>query len=299
MKPTFWIKITFLIALTAAALVLGSPKVSRAGELINGGKLALTDGVASVDGSAGGGIATWAVIAGGETRDGVGASANATLVSLPDYELRDFGARLGLYDRLELSLAQQSFDTGATGAKLGLGSGFTFDQTIVGAKVRLLGDAVFDQDRLTPQISVGLQYKSNDRKAIIQAIGGKRADDIEAYLAATKILLDKSLIINGTVRMTRANQTGLLGFGGDRSDDYKPQFEGSFAWMANRRLVIGAEYRTKPDNLGFAREQDWMDVFVAFAPTRRVSVTLAYADLGDIATFRNQRGLYASLQAGF
>jgi hypothetical protein len=55
----------------------------------------------------------------------------------------------------------------------------------------------------------------------------------------------------------------------------------------------------KPNNLGFAREQDAYDAFIAWAPTKHVSLTLAYVSLGDIATFKNQRGAYASLQAGF
>ena len=55
----------------------------------------------------------------------------------------------------------------------------------------------------------------------------------------------------------------------------------------------------KPDNLGIAREDDWFDVFVAYAPTRNVSLTVAYADLGNIVIKDNQRGLYASLQVGF
>ena len=54
-----------------------------------------------------------------------------------------------------------------------------------------------------------------------------------------------------------------------------------------------------PDNLGIAHEDDWYDLFVAWAPTRHVSVTLAYADLGNIVIADNQRGVYASLQVGF
>jgi hypothetical protein len=42
-----------------------------------------------------------------------------------------------------------------------------------------------------------------------------------------------------------------------------------------------------------------MDLFAAYAINKTVSVTAAYVDLGDIATFKNQRGLYVSLQAGF
>ena len=58
------------------------------------------------------------------------------------------------------------------------------------------------------------------------------------------------------------------------------------------------DYRTKPDNLGL-KEDDWMDIFAAFAISKNLSVTAAYADLGQIATFRGQRGMYLSLQAGF
>ncbi len=60
---------------------------------------------------------------------------------------------LGLFDRVELSLARQDFDTGVTGAKLGLGEGFTFKQTVAGVKVRLIGDAVYDQDTWLPQVA--------------------------------------------------------------------------------------------------------------------------------------------------
>lgn len=69
--------------------------------------------------------------------------------------------------------------------------------------------------------------------------------------------------------------------------------------MLTRKLVVGAEYRTKPDNLGFAAEDDSYDLFAAWALRRNVSVTAAYVDLGDIATVRRQRGLFLSLQGGF
>ena len=99
--------------------------------------------------------------------------------------------------------------------------------------------------------------------------------------------------------MTKANQIGILGFGGDRNDSYKPQLEGSIAWLLNRNLAIGAEYRMKPDNLGIAREDNVWDAFVAWAPNKHVSLTVAYVDLGNIVIRDNQRGWYASLQVGF
>ena len=49
----------------------------------------------------------------------------------------------------------------------------------------------------------------------------------------------------------------------------------------------------------FAKEDGAFDVFAAYALNKNLSATIAYVDLGDIATFKNQRGVYISLQAGF
>ena len=89
-------------------------------ELRQGGKLLLTRGVSAIEGAGGGGLASWALIGGNATRDGLGAQAHGTYVTLPDYSLRAGGLAVGLFDRFELSYAHQSFDTGKTGAKLGI-----------------------------------------------------------------------------------------------------------------------------------------------------------------------------------
>ncbi|CAN5197602.1 DUF3034 family protein [soil metagenome] len=264
-----------------------------------GGKLLLTGGVSTVEGSGGGGIATWALTSGYGAEDGVGGNLHATYIHLPDYEFRSVGAAVGLWDRVEMSVARQEFDTGKTGALLGLGKGFTFTQDVIGVKVKVFGDAVYDSDGWLPQVAVGVQHKSNDQGAIISAVGGKDDQGTDYYVAASKLFLAQSVLVSGTVRWTKANQTGLLGFGGDRKDDYSTEFESSVGWLASRNLVLGAEYRTKPDNLGFAKEDDWFDVYAAYALNKHVSITAAYADLGSIATFEDQRGLYLSLQVGF
>ncbi|RST30198.1 DUF3034 family protein [Sphingomonas ginkgonis] len=282
----------------AAAVCCSSPVLARS-EWRAGGKLLLTNGVSTVDGPAGGGLATWAVIAGEETSDGIGGSVHATYVPLRDFALTGVGAAIGYRDRIEISVAHNSFDTRAAGAALGLGRGFRFNQDDIGVKVRLFGHAVYDQDRLLPQVAVGLEYKRADKDAIIHAVGGRHASGVDVYVAATKLLLRHSLLLNGTVRLTRANQFGLLGFGGDRDHGYRPQAEGSAALLLSRNLAVGAEARTKPDNLGFAREQDSYDLFLAWAPAHHLTVTTAYVDLGDIATFRRQTGAFLSLQASF
>ncbi|HLY81077.1 MAG TPA: DUF3034 family protein [Caulobacteraceae bacterium] len=269
------------------------------GGLLDSGKLLLTGGVSNIEGAGGGGLATWATITGYESDSGVGANVHATYVGVQNYSLTDYGVAVGFANRVELSYARQQFDTGATGALLGLGKGFTFDQDVFGAKVRLIGDVVFDQNSWLPEISAGVQYKTNDKSAIVHAVGAKDASGTDFYIAATKLFLDQSVLVDTTVRFTKANQTGLLGFGGDKHNDYEPQFEGSVAYLVNKHFAVGAEVRTKPDNLGFAREDDWYDVFAAYAINKHLSFTVAYANLGDIATLKNQNGVYVSLQAGF
>ncbi|MDZ4364261.1 DUF3034 family protein [Brevundimonas sp.] len=291
-----------LAALMVTTALAGSATAQMADwipESRPGGKLLLTGGVSSIEGAGGGGLATWAVTTGYGAGDGIGANVHATWVDLPDYEFRSAGVAIGLWDRVELSAARQEFDTQDTGALLGLGSGFTFTQDVYGLKVRVLGDAVYGQDTWMPQVAVGVQYKTNDQGAVIAAVGGQDDEGVDLYVAATKLFLAESLLVNGTLRWTEANQTGLLGFGGDAEGDPSLQFEGSVGWLVSRNLVIGAEYRTKPDNLSFAEEEDWMDVYAAWAINKNLSVTAAWADLGSIATFDDQRGLYLSIQAGF
>jgi hypothetical protein len=275
-----------------------SPPPPRA-DLLDSGKLLATGGVSEIEGAGGGGLVPWALITGYGTQDAIGANVHYTYVDLPNYTLQSAGVAVGLFDRVEFSYAREAFDTGSTGGKLGLGNGFTFDLDVVGAKVKLLGDAVYDQDSWLPQIAAGAQYKANDRGAVIRAIGGRDSDGVDFYLAATKLFLAQSLLLNGTIRETRANQFGILGFGGDKNNGYTTQFEGSAALLLSRQFAVGAEYRTKPDNLGFAAEDNAFDVFAAYFLNKNLSATLAFVDLGDIATQRNQNGVYVSLQAGF
>lgn len=266
---------------------------------MTGGKLLATGGVSQLEGAAGGGLTPWAVIGGYGTADQVGANAFITKVYADNYRLTTYGGAVGLFDRVEISAAKQVFDTRSVGAALGLGKGYEFRQTVLGAKVRLFGDAVLDQDTWLPQVSAGIQYKDNERDTLLKAIGANSGNGTDFYLSATKLILDYSLLLNGTVRMTKANEIGILGFGASNDHDYEPMVEGSVGYLINRNLVVGVEYRSKPDNLAIVKESDWFDVFVAWVPTKNVSLTVAYADLGTVAIKDDQKALYLSLQVGF
>lgn len=262
-----------------------------------GGKLLLTRGITNVEGAGGGGLTPWATITGNETDRGIGASAHFSYVSVSDFDIESFGAAVGFYDRLELSYSQMTLDTRDAGAALGLGAGYEIGQDIWGAKLRVAGDAVYGQDTWLPQIAIGAQYKKAGRGALVQALGADKDDGIDVYASATKIFLSESLLANATLRYTGANQSGLLGFMGQDDMSLQPEF--SLGYLLSRRLLVGGEYRFKPDNLAFAQEDDFLDLFGAFAVNENLTLTAGYVDLGSIATFDGQRGLYLSAQIGF
>ncbi len=259
----------------------------------------LTGGVNTIEGAAGGGLTPWALIGGYGTRDQIGANVFATQVEIDDYRLSVRGAVIGLFDRLELSVAEQRFDTRQVGAALGLGAGFTIRQEVFGAKLRIAGDAILDQDRWLPQLAIGVEHKRNNRGALLRAIGARDDSGTDVYLSATRLFLAQSTLVNATLRATKANQAGILGFGGDRRSGYRLQPEFSLAYLLNRHLAVGGEYRFKPNNLAIAEEDDWWDLFIAWAPSKHLSLTLAYADLGNIVIRDRQRATYLSLQVGF
>ena len=300
----------------APALIAASAAVFCATAQADTGKLLLTGGVSSVDGAAGGGLTPWAVIGSNATDDEVGATAFVTRVGTKDYDLNGYGVAIGLHDRFELSLARQDFDTQGTGTALGL-PGLRLKQTILGVKARVYGDAVLDSDNFIPQIAVGAQYKTLGSTGLddtLNALGAKRTG-VDLYVSATKLLLGQSLLLNATLRATKANQNGLLGYGatlGGKEDKYSLQPEFSVAYLLSRNLAVGAEYRFMRNKLETAgnaaglgnglRAGDWKDIFVAWAPTKNFSLTLAYVDLGVIVPAvvkRKQTGYYLSGQVAF
>ncbi len=306
-------------AIVATFLSLGA-NVAFA-EMSYSNKLLLTGGVSQVEGAAGGGLTPWAVIGGYGTNNEIGGNVHYAYAKTNDFKLDSYGVTIGIYNRVELSVAQQKFDVSDLRNKVSTGLGADaigrnkIEQTIIGAKVRVLGEAVLDADTWMPQVAVGLQYKKNHDGDFVTGgvIGAKKDHGTDFYVAATKLLLDKNILLNGTLRLTKANQFGLLGFGGAKNDNYRPELELSAAYLLSKNIAIGAEYRMKPNNLentvGGAvnlKEDDAFDIFVAYAPTKNISLTAAYVNLGNIATVKavgadygRQDSIYLSAQVGF
>ena len=275
-----------------ALSIIGAQLVCAAACASNS-KLVGTGGVTQIEGSAGGGLVPWATIAGLETSEEIGGSAFYTHLAPKDFALTSIGVAVGLHDRVELSTARQIFDLGDSAP------GESIRMDIVGAKLRIAGDALFDHRAWMPQISVGAQYKINrDFESIPRSLGAHDDSGVDLYLAATKVfiagLAGRSTLVNLTVRATESNQLGLLGFGGGAGYSLQPEF--TLASFLTDKVIVGAEYRFKPDNLSAAREDDFADAFIAWLPRKTWALVAAYADLGAIANKKGQRGWYASLQ---
>ena len=282
--PVLWIA-------TLLCCVVAAPR-ARAGD-----RLAWTGAITQVEGSAGGGLVPWALIAGLGTSDQIGGNAHLSYVSTSDFELRSAGLAVGVHDRVELSFTRQRFDASS------VIPGLTLGQDVVGLKLRIAGDAVFAPDHWWPQLAIGAQYKRTlDFEVLPKAVGAKHGQDVELYLAATKLyfaaVVGRNAIVNLSLRRTRANQFGLLGFGGDRRDSYSlaPEFSAAI-WLRDNWLA-GGEYRCKPSDLGAFREDNALDAFVAWNAVKALTVTVAYADLRHIAGKPDQRGYYLSLWLG-
>lgn len=296
--------------LAASLLALASLNVSPA--LASTGKLVLTGGISTIEGAGGGGLTPWAMIGTQATENEIGVAANLSYGRMNDYRLETKSVMLGWNERVELSLGQQSFDTGVTGRTLVGPQGVDLEQTIIGAKVRLFGDAILDADRLMPAVSVGVQHKRLDAGDLAPTLRSLNASTsgTDFYVAATKLFLKQGVLVNGTLRATKANQNGLLGFGGNNNNSYELMPEFSVAKMLRDNLAVGAEYRLMPNNLrldtpngnGLASDH-WKDIFVAWAPSKNVSLTAAYVDLGRIVPAttngRDQTGFYLSAQLAF
>ncbi|MGC8702249.1 MAG: DUF3034 family protein [Thiomonas sp.] len=316
-----------------------------------GSRLLATSGVTEVGGSTGGGISPWAVIAGYDTGDEVGGSVTGTYVSVPNYGLTTLGAAVGIHNRFEISVAHENLNVnvgalsslGVLGNQAGglslisspnpninLGNQ-TISMDVLGLKARLFGDMLYTP---YPQVSVGIKYKKNNDFnsnfsglgpiGIPKFFGAAKDSGTDFYVAATKVFLNgifhRVTLVNLTLRGTKANAMGLLGFGtnsangiagalGTKSDNsYHAELEGSAAVFLRPDVAVGGELRQQPDNMKYpvnaaataiGSPGTMKDVFIAYFPNKSLSLTAAYADLGPLPFQASNKGIYLSLNGTF
>jgi len=268
-------------------------------QAISRSRLLATGGASTIEGAAGGGIVPMAVLAGYGAQEEQGAVAFGSYVDTGDYQLEVVGGSWSWRNRIELSFAQQKLTHDSLTKALSLPTD-SISQRIISAKLRVAGDLIYTP---MPQISIGVQHKKNLDFLVPGAVGAKKDSGTDVNLTATKLILggffNRNLLLNANLRYTNANQTGLVGFGGDKNDDKELMPEVSAGVLLNRHWLVGTEYRQKPNNLSFIKEDDWQTAFIGWFPNKRVALVAAYVDLGEVATFKDQTGWYLSLQGSF
>ena len=295
-----------------------------------GSSLLLSGGVTSFEGSAGGGITSWALISGYSSKEEINGTANLQLIQAGDYQLTTAGVSVGLYDRVEVSLQRQSLDVGdsvtsnvfslLTDGAVPTAPGTDIEQDILGIKVKLFGDALFAEKPYLPQVSLGLQYKKNrdfdtslaipsgdiplPGQGIPQILGATEDSGLDFYVSATNVwlggALGKNLLLNLTARATKANTFGLLGFESANDDNYNIEFEGSVAIIPSPNTAIGIEWRTQSNRLGgLAEEETIKDVFIGYFPNKTWSALVSYVDLGNLPFEPDANGFYLTVTANW
>lgn len=263
-----------------------------AGPAVAGSKVIATGGSTSIEGAAGGGIVPWAVINGYASSGQWSVNSFTSRVGVDDFTLQNMGIGLSYDNRWELSFTRQKFNLDRLGQDL--------QQDVIGLKYHLAGELLYSA---MPQLSIGLQYKRHRNPALPLAVGAEKDHGTDLYFAASKVyfaaIAGRNLLLNATLRASQANQIGLLGFGSADHYGYQLLFESSAAVLLRPDLAIGVEFRQKPNQLAFADEQHWRDIFVGWFINKNLSLVGGYVDLGSIAGFADQQGYYLALEATF
>ena len=201
-------------------------------------------------------------------------------------------------DRLELSYAYDSFDTGELGQYVERATGVQLSDTVVGLHNLNARLAVIQENQFgswMPAVTLGVHYKYNDTVddmdddlgGALSGIGVEGNEGVEFTAYATKLFtfLPRPLLVDLGLRVSKAAHIGLLGF----TDEYKPTFEGNVAYFAFDNIAFAAEYRMKPDEYGsipglVGPEDDWWTLDIAFIITKHMTIEGGYAHFGSVLT---------------
>ena len=225
-------------------------------------------------------------------------SAGATYVNLGSgRHLEAYTVTETLWNRVELGYGLMRLDLGDLPWALETATGVNVREDSVevhnlNARVMLLKEGDLGQSWL-PALTLGVHYKHNstvddiDRRlaGTLTSVGIVDDEGVDVTLYATRLFTatPRPLLVNVGLRSTEAVHAGLLGF----TDNRKIVFEGNFGVLVLDNLVVGAEYRQKPDEYTripglIEAEEDWWDVFVTYVVDDHMTVSVAYAQLGAV-----------------
>jgi hypothetical protein len=201
------------------------------------------------------------------------------------------------WKRLELGYAYDRFDLGDLPQDIERATTVRLRNDNVGlhnlnARLQLLKEGEFNQKWL-PALTFGSHYKYNDGvKRINDDLGGalrgigiQDNDGMDFTLYASKLLtfLPRPVLLNAGGRATKGAHIGLLGF----TDDYNFVVEGSAVVFITDRLLLGAEYRQKPNAYKtipglVGREDDWWTIDAAYVVSKHCTIAAGYGHFGRV-----------------
>jgi hypothetical protein len=239
-----------------------------------------TAGLAQAQNATSGSRATWSLIDNGTPAPGRPWSLGVWS--------RELGAMSrsapGMWNRFELTASGPNSPQGLGDSVTGLGA-----SSVLGLQMHVAGDGAAGSDAWTPKITMGLQQKSFYPAPYSTPAGpmlhppGSRTTATDLYLSASKLFPAQGLLLNATLRASR-NPYGLAVQGG-----YSLRPELSVAFLLSNNISMGAEYRFRAANvdplargpLGESlRDDDGRDLYIAWAPYKNLSLTLAYVGEG-------------------
>lgn len=137
----------------------------------------------------GGRLVSWVLISGGNARRS------------GDANLQTAGAAVRLHDRLELSFTHEWF---GNGSKPHLGPGYQLQMDGIGARLNLVGDAIYDPDRRLPLTDLGSRFTIAGGQGPTPRLGMHSAEGVDIYISAAKLLQAESLLFDGAARAASA-----------------------------------------------------------------------------------------------
>jgi hypothetical protein len=255
--------------------------------------------ITNIDGQAGGGLVPWALLSSGPT-------VAITHLGTQNLGINSVAVNTSFANLVEVSYARNMLTDNVAIA------GNTVNVDNIGMKVKLndMGDSM-------PQFAVGLVYKNATgilADTLNTALGVSKSST-DLYGAASKIVNigGKTVLLNGVLRATKANQLGLLGFGGGTTVGAKTGYsvvpELSVEVFAAENVIVGAEYRAQPTN-GVAGALDTYlhqnaayDLHIVYVANKNFTLTAAYTNLGQVAPVLNgtnkQNGMLLQGQVNF
>ena len=247
-------------------------------------------------------------------------SASTAFVTFGEKMLSTVAVTETFFERVEIGYAHQYLNIGTLDNDIMAATGIDIktdhlSQDIFHAKFLLLEEGALDSEWI-PALAFEVDYKMNgniddiDRKlgGAIRGLGLHHDDGIDYLVIASKTfkgVLPQPFLASVGLRFTQGAQTGLLGFDGA----YSTNVEANIGYFLKDWLVVGAEYRQKPDGYRrisgvggrplIGREEDWWDVYIGAVINPNLTVKAAYIDLGQVANTREDAGFAFAVKYNF